>query len=159
MIKATPKAHRLKSVLLADRVSCFLRQDCGTYLTMRRLQAFILLLALVAGTGSVLAQATYNPTPDCCADGMCPMHRAQHSHSTSQSKSNCGGASGAMNCCAASCSGRPESPKMILSSVLEAVLRPTLELPVPQDIRNSVFSAFEPASTGFFTSPEQPPRQ
>lgn len=125
---------------------------------MRRFQAMILLLALLASTGSVLAQSAFNSTPDCCSDGMCPMHRSQHSQSTSYSKSNCGEALGSMNCCAASCSGRSEVPKAIYSPVLEAVVQDAQALPMPQEGRGVATIVVAVRSSGFAPSPEQPPR-
>lgn len=126
---------------------------------MRRVQAFLLLLAISASTASALAQAMHYPVPMCCADGMCPAHRSQNSHSTSQGKAVCGGALASMACCSMSCSGSNESEKVNLPLVSEAVLQPAQELPAPRDVRGAAIPVVAIGSSGFVSSPEQPPRR
>jgi hypothetical protein len=125
---------------------------------MRRFQALILLFALLAATGSVLAQAATDPMPACCANGLCPMHRSQNSHSASKAKSDCN-AAGSMNCCCANCSGSQGAEKAALFPVLEAVLQAGQDLPVLKNTRGTIAPVFAVGFSGFAFSPEQPPRQ
>jgi hypothetical protein len=121
---------------------------------MCRVRAFILLFALLAGTGSALAQATQGQVLTCCADNMCPLHSHRAMHTTPQEKSANDGVPGFV----CNCSSNSESQKVTLPVLPEVVLEFRQVLPALRDSRFDASAIFEPASPGFVLFPEQPPR-
>jgi hypothetical protein len=122
---------------------------------MRRARALVLLLALLVSTGSVLAQAAHNPAMDCCANGLCPIHRNQKSQSPHE-KMPC---EGQQNCCCSMNCNNPASQNVVLPVLPEATLNAGFVLPMPQQVRTAVTFGVIFTPSGFVPSPEQPPRQ
>jgi hypothetical protein len=129
---------------------------------MRRLQALLLLSALLTTPVGTLAVSIF-PASDCCCSGhrcgaMCPMHRNHNSHSTSPKQSLGGAAPESESRCSISCNCNNEPEKVILIPALEAVLQPIQGVPVPQNVRGVATTIFVIGSSGFASLPEQPPR-
>jgi len=125
---------------------------------MRRTQAFLLLVALLAGATSALAQAAYDSTEGCCADGICPVHPRQELLSISHGKSHCESVPDSMMCCQANCRSAKEPAKVLLSPMPDMVLHAAQALPALENLRRSTIALFLKGSPGFVSSSEQPPR-
>ena len=137
--------------------SLLLKKFSSRNLTMRRVHALFLFIAMMANPIAAMASAILQPSTCCCCGEMCPMHRPSHSQDT-HGRKLCGGKSeSSQPCNMGICNCNHRSDFGILFFV-EAVLTQHQVVSILQQTPFPGLSAYtaEPART--MLPPEQPPR-
>ena len=121
---------------------------------LMRLQAWALLMCLLFGSlHGVVAVVLH--TPDCCVNGICPLHR---SHRNDEAASECDHEHGAKSDCALKCG----MPKVDLAGILPTL--PEMIFTAPDAPVALMATRFEALPVNVvvprfsFSPPDQPPR-
>jgi hypothetical protein len=125
--------------------------------THLRLQAGVLLVCLLLGPLGAAAASWLNPTPECCAGGMCKAHG--HTPQQKKAEPSCDheknqGASD----CAMKCGETSKEPAVLLPGLPEVILAPSFTILTPDKSRVEPRVARRFFLSQVLTPPDQPPR-
>lgn len=120
---------------------------------VKRVQALLLLCALLFPAGGVLAAAVFPATASCCCGAMCPMHRSQKSQ---HEKIPCQGGNSSPQTCM--CAPVQQNQAFLPQFSLKALLPSGLTQFHLLTVRVVVAPRIGPVLICFTSPPDQPPR-
>lgn len=118
---------------------------------MRRIEAIVLLLALLAGPVAAVSGGAV-PEPDCCSGTMCPMHNQK----SQSGKSSCPSDQNSPTCQLQSCDHQSDAG--VPQAAPQAILSSETGLALPQETRLAKIVYFAIRIPQFISPPDQPPR-
>lgn len=125
---------------------------------MRRIQALVLLIAVLSSPILAFAEAIHQPTACCCCGSLCPMHKPGSVRQGPHGEPLCGGATGRNEQCNMAVCNRQSLHDGILQPAPKGVLPLIRVLLLPENVPISAVSEYRREPSRFILPLEQPPR-